>query len=73
MNYKDPFLGEMQLKKLGESSRHGFGEHVLETIYIDDLGNFYIYTSTIDIEHQTINVIPKQLFDRITELLNSHK
>lgn len=42
MKYKDPFLGEIELKKLGESSRHLMGESIIETIYIDDCGNYYI-------------------------------
>ena len=68
MKHKDPFLGEIELKKLGESSRHLMGETIIETIYIDDWGNYYIDTWLIGSERQPMNKITKVLFDRITEL-----
>jgi hypothetical protein len=67
MKHKDPFLGEIELKKLGETSRHLMGESIIETIYIDDLGNYYIDTWLIGSERQPMNKITKVLFDRITE------
>ena len=61
-------MGEIELKKLGESSRHLMGESIIETIYIDDWGNYYIDTNLIGGERQPMKKITKVLFDRITEL-----
>jgi len=44
MKYKDPFLGEIELKLLGKTSRHLMGESVIDIIYIDESGNYYIDT-----------------------------
>jgi hypothetical protein len=43
------------------------GESIIETIYIDDWGNYYIDTWLIGSERQPMNKITKVLFDRITE------
>ena len=68
MKYKDTFLGEIDLKKLGESSRHLIGESIIETIYVDDLGNYYIDTWLIGGERQPMKIITKDLMDRINQL-----
>jgi hypothetical protein len=68
MKYSDPFLGEIELTKLGKTSRHLMGESIIETIYVDDWGNYYIDTYLIGNEKQPMKKITKTLFDRITEL-----
>jgi hypothetical protein len=68
MKYKDTFLGEIELKKLGESSRHLMGESIIETIYVDDCGNYYIDTHLIGGEKQPMKKITKNLLDRINQL-----
>ena len=68
MKYKDTFLGEIELKKLGESSRHLMGESIIETIYVDDWGNYYIDTHLIGGEKQPMKKITKVLLDRINQL-----
>ena len=67
MKYKDTFLGEIELKKLGESSRHLMGESIIETIYVDDWGNYYIDTYLIGGEIQPMKKITKDLLDRIKQ------
>jgi len=67
MKYKDTFLGEIELKKLGESSRHLMGESIIETIYVDDWGNYYIDTHLIGGEAQPMKKITKDLLDRIKQ------
>ncbi len=41
---KDPFLGEIEVEIIDQSSKHGMGESVYENIYKDKHGNFYIET-----------------------------
>lgn len=36
---KDPFLGEIELRKFSEVSLHAVGEMRLDTIYADEQGN----------------------------------
>jgi hypothetical protein len=67
MKYNDTFLGEIELKKLGESSRHLMGESIIETIYVDDWGNYYIDTHLIGGEVQPMKKITKDLLDRIKQ------
>jgi hypothetical protein len=68
MKHNDPFLGEIELKKLGKTSRHLGGESIIETIYVDNWGNYYIDTYLIGGDKQPMSKITKSLFDRITEL-----
>jgi hypothetical protein len=45
--YTDPFLGEIELLKVGETSMNLTGESVVHTIYTDKfIGNYYIDTWT---------------------------
>lgn len=69
MKHKDPFLGEIELKKIGETSRHMMGESVIDTIYIDDRGNYYIDTwATTGGNTQPMLFLRKTLIDKIVEL-----
>lgn len=43
-------------------------ESIIETIYIDDWGNYYIHTNLIGDEKRPMKKITKVLFDRIIEL-----
>lgn len=40
--YNCPFLGEIDLKKVGETSSNLMGETVVRTIYTDLQGHYYI-------------------------------
>lgn len=44
MKYKDPFMGEIELTKVGETSKHLGGESRVDTIYTDSRHNYYIQT-----------------------------
>lgn len=44
IKYIDPFLGEIELIKIGETSRNAIGEAVIRTVYTDNWGNYYIST-----------------------------
>ena len=69
MKHKDPFLGEIELKKLGETSRNAMGESVVDTIYIDESGNYYIDTwTTTGGDKQPMLFLRKSLIDKINEL-----
>jgi hypothetical protein len=49
IKYVDPFLGEIELTKIGETSHNAVGETVVRTIYTDKWGNYYVSTwSTVD-------------------------
>ena len=69
MIYKDPFFGEIELKKLGETSINAVGESVVDTIYIDERGNYYIDTLvTCGNDKQPMLFLRKTLIDKINEL-----
>jgi hypothetical protein len=44
--HKDPFRGEVELTKVGETTKSMVGESRVDTIYKDDKGNLYIDTWT---------------------------
>ena len=68
MKYKSPFLGEIELKKLEETSKHAIGETIIETIYIDSWGNYYIDHWLVGSDRQPMNIITKLLFDKLCRL-----
>lgn len=71
MKYRDPFLGEIELEKIGEDHRYAMGVDVIDTIYIDKRGNYYIHTWNSEINTEIpIQVIRKSLIDKINELTN---
>lgn len=73
MKYKYPFLGEIELTKLGEDSRSGFGEDVVNTIYIDDRNNYYIDTwMTIGGDKIPMQFLRKSLINKINRLCAKH-
>jgi len=43
MKYTDPFIGEVELIKVGESTNNGLGEFVSRTVYYEPITkNYYI-------------------------------
>ena len=69
MNYTDPFRGEIQLKKLGETPISKDGESIVDTIYTDELGNYYIDSwATCGGDKQPMLFLRKELVDKIKEL-----
>ena len=68
---KDPFMGEIELEKLDETSLHAVGESRIDTIYSDKRGNFWIETTTSSdgmFEPEPMLFIRKGLVDLITEI-----
>jgi hypothetical protein len=67
--YTDPFLGEIELLKVGETSMHLMGESVVHTIYIDKInGHYYIDTwTTTGGDPIPMKIIPKRVIDKIIE------
>jgi hypothetical protein len=59
--YTDPFLGEIELLKVGETSMNLIGESVVHTIYTDKFnGHYYIDTwTTTGGDPIPIKIIPK--------------
>lgn len=70
MKYNHPFLGEIELKKIGELSKHGQGESVVQTIYTDPIGDYHIetWTTTNGGDKSTTSVIRKDIIDKINEI-----
>ena len=68
---KDPFMGEIELEKLDETSLYAVGESRVDTIYSDKRGNFWIETTTSSdgmFEPEPMLFIRKGLVDLITQL-----
>jgi hypothetical protein len=42
----DPFMGEIELIKVGETNRNQFGESIVDSIFKDTHGNYWIETWT---------------------------
>jgi len=69
MKYKDPFFGEIYLKKLGETTINDIGESIVDTIYMDESGNYYIDTwVTTGGDKQPMLFLRKALIDKINEI-----
>ena len=70
--YKDPFLGEIELLKVGETSMNLIGESVVHTIYTDkNNGHYYIDTwTTMGGDPIPMKIIPKRVIDKIIEIEN---
>jgi hypothetical protein len=68
---KDPFVGEIELTEVGETSRHSVGEHIVDIIYEDSGGNYWIDTfATTGSEPQPMMFLRKTLIDEIAKLRN---
>jgi hypothetical protein len=66
--YKDPFIGEVELTKIGETSIHMMGESKVETIYSDIRGNYWIDTwTTTGGDPIPMTFLRKELLDKIVE------
>lgn len=73
MKYKDPYLGEIELTKLGEDSRSGFGEDVVNRIYVDSCNNYYIDTwTTTGGDKIPMQFLRKSLINKINRLSVKH-
>lgn len=46
MKHKNPFLGEIELTKVGETTKNLMGESRVDTVYTDSRQNYYIQTWT---------------------------
>lgn len=69
MKYIDPFIGEIELEEIGETSRHAVGESIVDTLYKDDRGNYYIntWTTTGNGDPQPMTYLWKDLVSLIHE------
>lgn len=66
---KDPFMGEIELTKLGETSKHMMGESRIDTIYTDDKENIWVDTwATTGGDPIPMTFLRKDLVDLIIEL-----
>lgn len=81
--YKDPFLGEIELTKVGEVVTNAVGETIIERIYVHENSRnncYYISTwatsnmsfDTGDIQEE-MSYIGKDLIDKIIEYQNKKK
>ena len=69
--YQSPFLGEVELIRVGETSRNMMGESVVQTIYVDPQGHYYIDTwTTCGGDPKPMTIISKQVIDKIIEIEN---
>ena len=68
--YKDPFIGEIELLKVGETSMNLMGESVVHTIYTDNFnGHYYIdIWTTTGGDPIPMTIIPKRVIDKIIEI-----
>jgi len=69
IKYVDPFLGEIELIKIGETAHNAVGELVIRTVYTDNWGNYYISTwSTLGFAGEIpMVVVLKEVADIITD------
>jgi len=70
--YTDPFLGEIELLKVGETSMHLMGESVVHTIYTDKInGHYYIDTwTTMGGDPIPMTILSKRVVDKIIQIEN---
>lgn len=69
IKYKDPFLGEIELEKVGETSMNLMGESQVDTIYVDVKGNFWICSwVTTGGDPVPMRFLRKELIDKIVEI-----
>lgn len=73
--YTDPFLGEIELLKVGETSMSLIGESVVHTIYTDNFnGHYYIDTwTTTGGDPIPMKIIPKRVVDKIIQYENQNE
>lgn len=74
IKYKDPFVGEIELTEVGESSKHLHGEDIVRTVYEDKFGNYYINLwSTFGTMDATMTFVHKDAVKIIVEIENQKK
>ena len=73
ITYKDPFMGEIELTQVGETSKHIMGESRIDTIYKDSHGNYYIKTWTTlgDMDPLPISFLRKEVAKIISQVENA--
>lgn len=74
MKYKDPFIGEVELIKIGETTNNGMGEFVSRTVYFEPITKMYyidIVSSTGYFGDQTMIIINKNIAEIITKNENN--
>ena len=64
----DPFMGEIELTKVGETSKHIMGESRIDTIYTDEQGNFWIDTWSTTDNPIPMTFLRKELIEIIIEI-----
>ena len=73
IKYTDPFLGEIELLKVGETSmQHLMGESVVHTIYTDKINGYYYIDTWVTTGGEPIpmKIIPKRVIDKIIQIEN---
>lgn len=72
IKHTDPFLGEIELTKICETSMHAVGESIVHSIYQDFNGDYYIDTwSTTGYAGKTSMIfLPKNIINKIIEIKN---
>ena len=67
--HKDPFLGEIELTKVGETSMDMVGESIVKTIYIDGFGGYYISSwTTTGGDPVPLQFLSEDLVDKLVEI-----
>ena len=65
----DPFIGKIELTKMGETSKHMMGESRVDTIYTDERGNYWIDTwATTGGDPIPMIFLRKELIETIIEI-----
>lgn len=71
MKYIDPFLGEIELHKVGETSTNAVGESVVRTVYVDNQGHYYLDVwTTVGTDKERMTIIHR---DAIEMILNNER
>ena len=71
MKIKDPFFGEIEIEKIGETSMHAVGESIVRTVYIDKQGHYYIdvWATTGNGDPLPMTIIHKD----VIKIINEHE
>ena len=73
IKYKDPFLGEVELTRVGETAKNLMGESLIDTIYEDPIGNYWIDTwSTTGGDPIPMKFLRKDLINKIVGIKNNN-
>ena len=64
IKYQDPFMGEIELTELFQTTKHMQGETRMDTLYSDGRGNIYIETGLVG-QDFSMTFIRKEIVDAI--------